>query len=97
VGQVHCFTPETQHTTHYWFGIAFPRALGDVGRQMAEDRIEWLKVPFETEDLPMLEAQEQNMNEFGDQRPVLLSGDSGGVKARRILDRLIAAEQSKAP
>ena len=94
VGQVHCFTPETERTTHYWFGIAFPRSLGDMGRQMAEERIDWLKVPFETEDLPMLQAQQQNFEEFGEQRPVLLSGDSGGVKARRVLDRLIAAEQT---
>ena len=92
--QVHCFTPETGRTSHYWFGISFPLAMGDIVKQMAEERIDWLKVPFETEDLPMLESQQRNMDEFGDPKLVLMAGDSGGVKARRVLERMIATEEA---
>lgn len=92
--QVHCFTPETATTSHCWFGITFPGTMGPDVREMAEQRIDWLKTPFETEDLPMLEAQQARMLEFRDTRKVLLSSDSAGVKARRVLDRMMAAENA---
>src|SRR6185312_312584 len=35
VQQAHVFTPETATTTHYFYSISFPRALGEMGAQMA--------------------------------------------------------------
>ena len=94
VAQAHCFTPETATTTHYFFSIAFPRAMGEFGANLAEEQADWLKVPFETEDLPMLEAQQQNMLEAPDAPSFRLPSDAAGVRALRILDLLIAAERA---
>jgi phenylpropionate dioxygenase-like ring-hydroxylating dioxygenase large terminal subunit len=92
VTQAHCFTPETDNTSHYWFSICFPRAMGEMGAQLAEAQADWIKVPFETEDLPMLEAQQQNLQDPGNERSFLLAGDAAGVRALRVLDKLIAGE-----
>ena len=91
----HCFTPETATTTHYWFGICFSRQLGEPGAAMARDQIKYLRAPFEAEDLPMLEQQQRNIGDadFWSLKPVLLAGDAAAVRARRVLDKLIAEEQ----
>lgn len=94
--QAHCFTPETDTTTHYWFGICFPKAMGDLGAKLAEEQVDWLKVPFETEDRIMLEAQQQNMLENPDAPSFRLAGDAAGVKALRVLERLIAEDSGQA-
>jgi vanillate O-demethylase monooxygenase subunit len=91
----HLFTPETATTTHYWFSFPMPLEMGEMGAQIAESQASALAVPFTTEDLPMLEAQQVAMgnDEFWALKPVLLPGDAGGVRARRVLDALIAQEQ----
>jgi vanillate O-demethylase monooxygenase subunit len=94
--QAHCFTPETDTSTHYWFGICFPKSMGELGAKLAEEQIDWLKVPFETEDRIMLEAQQQNLLENADLPSFRLPGDAAGVKALRVLERLIAAEGASA-
>jgi vanillate O-demethylase monooxygenase subunit len=94
VVQAHCFTPETATASHYFFSIAFPRAMGEFGAKLAEEQADWLKVPFETEDLPMLEAQQQNMSQFPDVPSFRLASDAAGVRALRILDSMIASERS---
>jgi phenylpropionate dioxygenase-like ring-hydroxylating dioxygenase large terminal subunit len=90
----HCFTPETSSTTHYWFSICFPKSMGESGARAAREQIAYIRGPFEAEDLPMLEAQQ---NAVGDVdllslKPVLLAGDAGAVHARRTLERLISQE-----
>lgn len=91
----HCFTPETDRTSHYWFSICFPKSLGEEGAKMAREQISYIKAPFELEDLPLLEEQQAAIGDVDllDLKPVLLAGDAGGVKARRILSKLIAEEQ----
>lgn len=90
----HCFTPETDTTTHYWFSISFPKTLGDTGSRMAQDQIKYVRAPFELEDLPMLEQQQRNIGnaDFWGLKPVLLPGDAAGVRARRLLEKLISQE-----
>jgi vanillate O-demethylase monooxygenase subunit len=92
--QAHIFTPETATTTHYWFSFAMPRAMGPFAEQIAEQQIDGLTVPFATEDLPMLEAQQANMRgeDFWSLNPVMMASDGGGVLARRVIDRRIRAE-----
>jgi phenylpropionate dioxygenase-like ring-hydroxylating dioxygenase large terminal subunit len=90
----HCFTPETATTTHYWYGMGFPKSVGESGAAMVEDAMRYLRVPFEGEDLPILEAQQHNLgsHDLLELKPVILPSDAGGVYARRTLERLISAE-----
>lgn len=92
----HLFTPETETTTHYWFSVCFPKAMGEFAERFADEQVAAISQPFADEDLPMLEAQQRMMGDAGfwDLKPVLLIGDAGAIRARRVLDRLIAAEQS---
>jgi vanillate O-demethylase monooxygenase subunit len=98
VQQAHVFTPETATTTHYFYSISFPRALGEQGAQMARESVETLRVPFELEDKPIVEAIARNMGDtsFWDSKPLLLPIDGAAVLARRILARKIEAEQAAA-
>ncbi|EJL02671.1 vanillate monooxygenase family protein [Pseudomonas fluorescens Q2-87] len=66
-----------------------------VAEGLAEQQATAINQPFHDEDLPMLEAQQRMMGDksFWDLKPVLLIGDAGAIRARRVLDRLIAAEQ----
>ncbi len=91
---VHLFTPETATTTHYWFATSYPRRMGAEGVRRAQRDMAFLRGPFEREDLPVLEAQQQAMGdrEFWSLQPVLLPGDAAAVRARRLLDALIDAE-----
>jgi len=94
----HLFTPQTATSTHYWFAFPMPVEMGESGQQIAEQQASALAVPFTLEDLPMLEAQQQSMgdNDFWALKPVLLAGDAGAIRARRVLDGLIAQEQEAA-
>lgn len=94
----HCFTPATASTTHYWFSICFPKAMGPAGEALAREQVAYLRAPFEAEDLPLLELQQRVIGDrdLMSLQPVLLAGDAGGVYARRELDRRIAAERESA-
>ena len=45
------------------------------------------------EDTAVLEAQQRNLLAHPERRLLLLNIDAGGVQARRIIDKLVAAEQ----
>lgn len=94
----HIFTPETVRSTHYFFATSYPVRMGGEAVQRAAADIEFLRMPFEQEDQPMLEAQQREMGdaEFWSLKPVLLAGDAPAVRARRVLDGLIKAEQDGA-
>lgn len=94
----HLFTPETDKTTHYWFAFSLPKAMGEHAAEIVEQQVAGIEVPFRTEDLPMLKAQQSMMGDAGfwELKPVLLAGDAGAVRARRVLDRLISLEQASA-
>ncbi|WP_409488469.1 Rieske 2Fe-2S domain-containing protein [Pseudomonas promysalinigenes] len=91
----HIFTPETDTTSHYWYSVCNPLSTGDEGRDRAEAFVTGLTQPFRDEDLPMLEAQQQMIGEaeFWSLKPVLLAGDAGAVRARRVLDKMLAEER----
>ncbi|WP_176598086.1 MULTISPECIES: aromatic ring-hydroxylating dioxygenase subunit alpha [Sphingobium] len=95
---IHFFTPESQGTTHYFYGMCAPLSLGASAHDIARKQTEALRIPFEEEDLPVLEAQQAMIGDahFDSLRPVLLPGDAGGVRARRVLARMIAAEEGQA-
>jgi phenylpropionate dioxygenase-like ring-hydroxylating dioxygenase large terminal subunit len=94
---VHFFTPETATTTHYWYAMCSPRSLGAIAQEIAQKQTDAVRGPFESEDLPVVEAQQEMIGDadFMSLDPVLLPGDAGAGRARRILARMIAAEESQ--
>jgi vanillate O-demethylase monooxygenase subunit len=87
----HILTPETDHTTHYYWasGAGLSCPLSD------EQHRAFLTEAFDIEDAPMIEAVDRAMgdNELFSLKPVLLPHDAGAVKVRRTLDALRLAER----
>ena len=56
---------------------------------------EGLRYACESQDKPMILAQKEAMEgaDFWELKPVVLPGDAGAIRARRILRTLIHAEQ----
>jgi vanillate O-demethylase monooxygenase subunit len=48
-----------------------------------------------SEDLAMLEQQQQNILAYPDRQLLRLNIDAGGFQSRRVLERLIAEEHNK--
>jgi len=90
--QAHLITPETAGSCHYFWTWARDFRLDDPefsGRLQAN-----LQNAFETEDEPMIEAQFANMGGQALEalKPVLLPTDSASLRARRVLQQLIAQQ-----
>jgi len=91
----HLLTPETATTTHYFWAMARDFRLDDVA--LSKKLLDVGVDIFNNEDKPMIEAQQQAIGDTDDLlslRPVLLSTDGPSVKARRVVQRLLALEQS---
>jgi phenylpropionate dioxygenase-like ring-hydroxylating dioxygenase large terminal subunit len=90
---LHAFTPESGDTTHYFWAVARDFALGDDGFSQAMRGA--LENAFEHEDMPIIRDAHRLMagRDFWDLNPVVLTGDGGGVRARRVLERLIRDEE----
>jgi len=93
---LHLLTPETETSTHYIYAaVRFtvpPRTLEEdlaIREKISVGR----KYAFEAQDAPVIEAQQQRVNEIGDRRPALLAVDAGAVRVGRVLTKLVAAEQ----
>ena len=93
----HLITPETETTSHYFWAS---------GRNFARDNEAFtagtaatMKNVFETQDGPMVEAQQADMGDstdFLDHKPIILAADAAGVLARRIMKQKIRAEAGEA-
>jgi vanillate O-demethylase monooxygenase subunit len=83
-------TPETDTSMWYFWGMARNFNVKDTNLT-AQIRDGQGKV-F-AEDKAVLEAQQQNLLKYPDRRLLMLNIDAGGVQSRRIIDRMVAAEQ----
>lgn len=94
--QAHLFTPASESKTHYFYSMSMPKTLGDWAEGVVAQNIAGLGVPFTHEDKPMLEAQQRAMagRSFWEMTPVLLDVDAPAVRARRVLEQMLAAEQT---
>jgi len=95
IPQAHFITPETALTSHYFFAASrnMKRDDAEAGRRF----LEMLDMAFREQDEPMIEAVQRNMGtvtELDELDPLLLRTDSAPVMARRVLQRLIAAENA---
>ena len=93
----HLLTPETEFTSHYFWAIGRSYNLQD--EDETRQRAAMVKAVFETQDAPMIEAQQVAMGaatDFLEQKPIILKADAAGVMARRLLKRRIAQEANVA-
>jgi phenylpropionate dioxygenase-like ring-hydroxylating dioxygenase large terminal subunit len=93
---IHAFTPETPDSTHYLWATARDYALGDTELSAAMRGA--LEHAFEHEDAPIIRDSHRLMagRDFWELEPLVLSGDGGGIRARRILRNMIKVEASEA-
>jgi len=96
----HILTPETETSTLYHFAAARQGAAiqvdhispDEIKRQLSELR----RMAFEEQDEPIIEAQQAFISNFPHltAQPILLEIDAGPVRCNRILDDLLAKENS---
>jgi vanillate O-demethylase monooxygenase subunit len=85
-------TPESETSIWYFWGMArnFKPEDNALTAQIREGQGKIFG-----EDLQMLESQQRNLLAWPERELLKLNIDTGGVQARRILDRLIADEQTE--
>jgi vanillate O-demethylase monooxygenase subunit len=88
----HLMTPETETTTHYFFGSRRNWLVEDA--ELNRMKLEGTVLAFTTEDKPIIEAVQREMGtaDLWSLKPVLLTSDPAAVRSRRLLAKLIAAE-----
>ncbi|MFZ2737260.1 MAG: aromatic ring-hydroxylating dioxygenase subunit alpha [Burkholderiaceae bacterium] len=84
-------TPETETSIHYFWGMA--RKFNPKDKALTASIREGQGKIF-SEDLEMLEQQQRNLLAHPERSLLMLNIDAGGVQSRKILDRIIAAEQA---
>ncbi|GAC06431.1 aromatic ring-hydroxylating oxygenase subunit alpha [Paraglaciecola chathamensis] len=82
-------TPETETSIWYFWGMARNFRPED---EALTDQIREGQGQIFSEDLEMLERQQRNLLAYPDRNLLKLNIDTGGVKSRRILDRIIKEE-----
>lgn len=85
-------TPETDTSIWYFWGMARNFQPQD---EALTAKIREGQGKIFSEDLAMLEGQQANLLRHPGRKLLGLNTDAGGVQARRILDRLIAAERGE--
>jgi vanillate O-demethylase monooxygenase subunit len=86
-------TPETETSHWYFWGMA--RNFRPQDKALTATIREGQGAIFK-EDLEMLEGQQRNILAHPSRRLLGLNTDAGGVQARKIIDRVIAAEAASA-
>jgi vanillate O-demethylase monooxygenase subunit len=87
-------TPETDTSMWYFWGMA--RKFKPQDEALTAQIREGQGKIF-SEDLEMLERQQANISQWPDRGLLKLNIDAGGVGARRVIDRWIAAEHNATP
>lgn len=89
----HVFTPETERTTHYFFGSSGSYSQDEAGK--AEMVRDLQKAVFATEDNPMVEGVDQRIGDadFWSLQPAILTSDAAAVRVRRRIAKMCREEQ----
>jgi vanillate O-demethylase monooxygenase subunit len=95
---IHMVTPLSERSTHYFFTAVRWGILTEdeaLDRQLQERIAKMRRFAFEEQDAPVIEAQ-QRIIESAERplEPVILAIDVGPVRYKRILNKMIDAEQS---
>jgi phenylpropionate dioxygenase-like ring-hydroxylating dioxygenase large terminal subunit len=95
---VHLLTPETDRTTHYFFtAVRYNVKTTDenLNRDIQKKIAEMRRFAFQEQDAPVIEAQQRNIDSSQTEvDPLTLAIDVGPVRYKRVLKKLIAAEQA---
>ncbi|MET0336998.1 MAG: aromatic ring-hydroxylating dioxygenase subunit alpha [Caulobacter sp.] len=86
-------TPETETSHWYFWGMARNFAADDAA---LTDKIRQGQGRIFSEDMEILEQQQQNLLRFADRKLLKLNIDAGGVRSRMAIDKALAAEASLA-
>ena len=86
-------TPETETSIWYFWGMARHFKPQDAALTA---QIRQGQGGIFAEDQEMLERQQQNLLQWPNRKLLMLNIDAGGVQARKILDRIMTAEQAGA-
>ncbi len=91
---LHTCTPADEFSTHYFFATRRNHVVEDADYN--EMKIKAMHAAFETEDGPLIQAVQDEMgtSDFFSLNPVLMSNDIAAVKVRKLLRKMIAAEQA---
>ncbi|UFH51252.1 aromatic ring-hydroxylating dioxygenase subunit alpha [Pseudomonas sp. KNUC1026] len=87
-------TPQTETSIWYFWGMARNFNPGD--KALTASIREGQGQIF-SEDLEMLEQQQQNLLRYPERNLLKLNIDAGGVQSRKILERIVAAERAAQP
>ena len=91
----HIATPATGRSTHYFASLT---REGDIHNTELDEVLRQSQgTTVANEDSPMLEAQQQMVGDLdiSDYKPILLNVDVGAVRVRRVVDRLLKAEEAR--
>jgi vanillate O-demethylase monooxygenase subunit len=96
---IHMLTPESERTTHYFFtAVRFNVQTADeaLNRQIQDKISTTRRFAFEVQDAPVIEAQQAIIDAaLTPVDPVILAIDVGPVRYKRILQKMIAGEQTQ--
>ena len=87
-------TPETEHTTHYFWSAAHNF---EIDKAAVTDSFYAEVLATFLEDKAVMEAQYQRVRQFPRARNIGIASDAGAVKARRILEERLEAEAGSSP
>jgi phenylpropionate dioxygenase-like ring-hydroxylating dioxygenase large terminal subunit len=85
-------TPETERSTHYFWGHV---RNFDISNPNMTDFFHRAVVTAFNEDKDILEAQQRSIELSPEAPSINVHGDWGGVQARRMIERLIGAEETR--
>lgn len=89
----HAITPETEDSSHYFWGLADKIRDKPMSRALREHFNHQVYQVIE-EDIEILTAQKNNLASFNTPGTVNIKYDAGAIKARRMLDRLLKEKAS---
>lgn len=92
----HLIVPETETSCHYFYALSRNDRLDDP--ELSARMAEVVRRAFVDEDEPMVKAVHEKMagREFFAMTPVILETDAAAIMARRMLAKMIKAEQAEA-
>ena len=94
---IHLLTPENERSTHYFFtAVRFGVVTTDdkLNRELQEKVAKMRRFAFEEQDAPVIEAQQQVIESATTPLdPVILAVDVGCVRYKRVLGKMLEAEQ----